>query len=108
MFFPFVLHIFCYDIWFYLSHLLLHTRFLWRFYKEHYKTPMDIEWAKDGISGELFIVQARPETVQARKISTTLENFTLSKKSTILAQGLAIGSKIAVGQAQIINSAIVS
>lgn len=72
--------------------------------EEHYKTPMDIEWAKDGISGELFIVQARPETVQARKISTTLENFTLSKKSTILAQGLAIGSKIAVGQAQIINS----
>ena len=73
--------------------------------EEHYKTPMDIEWAKDGISGELFIVQARPETVQARKISTTLENFTLTKKSTILAQGLAIGSKIAVGQAQIINSA---
>jgi len=66
---------------------------------------MDIEWAKDGISGELFIVQARPETVQARKLSTTLENFTLSKKSTVLAQGLAIGSKIAVGQAQIINSA---
>ena len=73
--------------------------------EEHYKTPMDIEWAKDGISGELFIVQARPETVQARKLSTTLENFTLNKKSTVLAQGLAIGSKIAVGQAQIINSA---
>jgi pyruvate,water dikinase len=44
--------------------------------EEHYGLPMDMEWAKDGITGELFIVQARPETVQSRKSSHVLQNYT--------------------------------
>ena len=67
--------------------------------------PMDIEWAKDGKTGELFIVQARPETVQARKDLDTLTEYELRKKSKILAEGLSIGSKIASGKVHVIKSA---
>jgi pyruvate,water dikinase len=64
--------------------------------------PMDIEWAKDGISGELFIVQARPETVESQKSLDILETYYLDKKGAILAIGKGVGEKIASSKARII------
>ena len=64
--------------------------------EQHYGRPMDIEWAKDGVSGELFIVQARPETVKARD-GVTQRRYALKQHSRILAQGRAIGSRIGQG-----------
>jgi len=64
--------------------------------------PMDIEWAKDGITGELFIVQARPETVQSQKSKDVLETYVLEKKSKVLARGRSVGDKIAAGKAHVI------
>lgn len=64
--------------------------------EQHYGRPMDIEWAKDGVTGELFIVQARPETVKARA-GTTQTRFALKQHSRILAQGRAIGGRIGQG-----------
>jgi len=64
--------------------------------------PMDIEWAKDGITGELFIVQARPETVQSQRSKEVLETYVLEKRSKILAKGRSVGDKIAVGKAHVI------
>lgn len=63
----------------------------------HYNRPMDIEWAKDGKSGELFIVQARPETVQSAKESTALKTYRLKSKGERLVSGLSIGDAIATG-----------
>src|SRR5690606_16960667 len=63
----------------------------------HYQRPMDIEWAKDGRSGELYVVQARPETVEGRKARGTLKTYTLHDESDVLVTGLAIGQSIAVG-----------
>ena len=65
-------------------------------------TPMDIEWAKDGLSGELFIVQARPETVQSQKSDTVLRNYKLQGTSDILIRGRAVGEMIGQGQARVI------
>jgi pyruvate, water dikinase len=73
--------------------------------ESHYGRPMDIEWAKDGDSGELYLVQARPETVQSAKSNSLLKTFSLSRKSTVLATGAAIGEAISVGEACIIHSA---
>ncbi len=67
--------------------------------------PMDLEWAKDGITSELFIVQARPETVQARKDLDVLESYVLSKRSTVLTSGRSVGAKIATGRVRVIKSA---
>ena len=70
-------------------------------------TPMDIEWAKDGITGELFIVQARPETVQSQKSSSILRSYTLDDKNhdlTPLITGQAVGEMIGQGQARVIKS----
>jgi len=64
--------------------------------------PMDIEWAKDGITGELFIVQARPETVQSQKAMDVLETYHLDKKGRVLARGKSVGEKIAQGKAHVI------
>lgn len=72
--------------------------------ENHYQKPMDIEWAKDGITGELFIIQARPETVHSRKNPLLVKEYKLLNKGTALAQGEAIGSKIAVGVARILQS----
>lgn len=72
--------------------------------EDHYKMPMDIEWAKDGVSNELFIVQARPETVHAQKNPYLVKEFRLQNKGKLLAQGEAIGSKIAVGKARVLQS----
>jgi len=73
--------------------------------EEHYKKPMDIEWAKDGNTGELFIVQARPETVHSQKDMTKLETYVLEEKGEVLAQGEAVGSKIGQGEVNVIESA---
>jgi pyruvate, water dikinase len=67
--------------------------------------PMDLEWAKDGLTGELFIVQARPETVQARKDLGVLESYVLGKRSTVLTSGRSVGAKIATGRVRVIKSA---
>lgn len=68
-------------------------------------TPMDLEWAKDGITGELFIVQARPETVQSRKDFDLLETYQLKQHSTTLTSGRSVGAKIATGRVRVIKSA---
>ncbi|MDY7107920.1 MAG: phosphoenolpyruvate synthase [Planctomycetota bacterium] len=70
---------------------------------DHYGKPMDIEWAKDGRSGELFIVQARPETVQSQKRAETLKNYRLTEQGRPLVEGLAIGSAIASGKAFVLT-----
>jgi len=67
--------------------------------------PMDIEFAKDGIKGELFIVQARPETVQSQKNKSILEEFVLKEKGRVIAKGESIGSKIGKGKARAIKDA---
>ena len=64
--------------------------------------PMDIEWAKDGNTGELYIVQARPETVQSQKSIDVLETYYLEKKGDILTTGKSVGEKIATGKARVI------
>ncbi|MTJ17572.1 MULTISPECIES: phosphoenolpyruvate synthase [unclassified Dolichospermum] len=65
-------------------------------------TPMDIEWAKDGITGELFIVQARPETVQSQKSKTVLRTYQLQEKSQVLLTGRSVGEMIGQGKARVI------
>ena len=65
-------------------------------------TPMDIEWAKDGITGELFIVQARPETVQSQKSKTVLRSYQLQEKSKVLLTGRSVGEMIGQGKARVI------
>ncbi|WP_369929990.1 phosphoenolpyruvate synthase [Xanthomonas sp. NCPPB 2632] len=72
--------------------------------EKHYGRPMDIEWAKDGNTGKLYIVQARPETVKSRSHATTLERFQLNEKGKILTEGRAIGQKIGSGKARVIRS----
>jgi len=67
--------------------------------------PMDLEWAKDGNTGELFIVQARPETVQSRKNPDVLETYQLGQRSAVLASGRSVGEKIATGRVRVIQSA---
>ena len=71
--------------------------------EKHYGRPMDIEWGKDGSDGQLYILQARPETVQSRS-GKTINRFSLKEKSPILATGRSIGQKIGTGTAKIINS----
>ena len=64
--------------------------------------PMDIEWAKDGINGDLFIVQARPETVKSQKAMDVLETYHLDRKGPVLGRGKSVGEKIASGKARVI------
>ncbi|WP_411358466.1 phosphoenolpyruvate synthase [Pseudidiomarina salilacus] len=71
--------------------------------EQHYGRPMDIEWAKDGIDGKLYIVQARPETVQSNKSGQAIERFTLAQKSQVVASGRAIGQRIGSGVARVLN-----
>ena len=73
--------------------------------EDHYKKPMDIEWAKDGQTKELFIVQARPETVHSQKDMATMKTYVLDEKGNLLAEGEAVGSKIGQGQVNIIEEA---
>ena len=79
--------------------------------EEHYskkaghEKPMDIEWAKDGVTNALFIVQARPETVHSSQDKTILYRYELKQKSRVIAEGLSIGEKIGLGKAHIIKDA---
>ncbi len=72
--------------------------------EEHYGKPMDIEWAKDGETNALFIVQARPETVHSQRNVHILEEYKLLEKGKVLVEGDAIGGKIATGVARILAS----
>lgn len=72
--------------------------------ERYYKRPMDIEWAKDGLTGNLYIVQARPETVHSAKKELVIENYVLKEKSRKLVEGLAIGRKIGVGKINVIRN----
>ena len=65
-------------------------------------TPMDIEWAKDGVTGDLYIVQARPETVHSQKTGPTFHRFRLDEDGSVLTTGIAIGNRIAAGRPRII------
>jgi pyruvate,water dikinase len=69
--------------------------------EKHYARPMDIEWGKDGSDGQLYILQARPETVQSRS-GRTIERFTLKNHSSVLSAGRSIGQKIGQGKAKVI------
>ncbi len=66
--------------------------------------PMDLEWAKDGPTGELFIVQARPETVQSRRNPEVLESYRLRRRSAVLVSGRSVGEKIATGRVRVLPS----
>ncbi|WOH38328.1 phosphoenolpyruvate synthase [Thalassotalea fonticola] len=72
--------------------------------EKHYGHPMDIEWAKDGLDGKLYIVQARPETVKSRECANVLEQFQLQDKSKVICEGRSIGQKIGKGVVRILNS----
>jgi len=72
--------------------------------ENHYQKPMDIEWAKDGITDEMFIIQARPETVHSQRNPLLVKEYQLLDKGIALAQGEAIGSKITTGIARILHS----
>ncbi|KAF1698109.1 phosphoenolpyruvate synthase [Pseudoxanthomonas jiangsuensis] len=72
--------------------------------EQHYGRPMDVEWAKDGVSGKLFIVQARPETVKSRAKATQIERYALEKRGEVIAEGRAIGQKIGAGVARVVRS----
>ena len=73
--------------------------------EEHYGKPMDIEWAKDGETGELYIVQARPETVHSQRDVATMQTYVLEEKGKILVEGEAVGSKIGQGEVNVIEDA---
>ena len=73
--------------------------------EEHYQRPMDIEWAKDGADGKIYILQARPETVKSRKSAEGQERFLLKQKSEVLASGRAIGHKIGAGIVRVVKDA---
>ena len=72
--------------------------------EKHYGRPMDIEWAKDGLDGELYIVQARPETVRSNEEANVIETFQLERRGKILTEGRAIGHKVGAGEAKVLAS----
>ncbi|SDK07562.1 phosphoenolpyruvate synthase [Pseudomonas delhiensis] len=71
--------------------------------EKHYQRPMDIEWAKDGDDGKLYIVQARPETVKSRASATVMERYLLKEKGKVLVEGRAIGQRIGAGPVKVIH-----
>ena len=72
--------------------------------EDHYQRPMDIEWAKDGRDGKLYILQARPETVKSQQKSTDAQQrFKLKGSGTVLTSGRAIGQKIGAGPVRVIS-----
>ncbi len=72
--------------------------------EKHYGRPMDIEWAKDGNDGKLYIVQARPETVRSNEDANIMERFQLNETSSVICEGRAIGHKIGSGVVRVLNS----
>lgn len=71
--------------------------------EKHYQRPMDIEWAKDGVDGQIYILQARPETVKSRSDMKILERYVLNDAGSVLVEGRSIGQRIGVGRARIIQ-----
>jgi len=72
--------------------------------EKHYGRPMDIEWAKDGNDGKLYIVQARPETVRSREDVQTIERYHLKSRGEVICEGRAIGHKVGAGVAKVLHS----
>ncbi|HCG8024683.1 TPA: phosphoenolpyruvate synthase [Vibrio parahaemolyticus] len=72
--------------------------------EKHYQRPMDIEWAKDGIDGKLYIVQARPETVCSQTEQNVIERYELNNKADVLVEGRAIGQRIGKGSVRLVDS----
>lgn len=72
--------------------------------ENHYQQPMDIEWAKDGLDGKIYIVQARPETVKSRKTSQALRQFELKERGKLLAAGRSVGQQIGQGTARVLKN----
>ncbi len=72
--------------------------------EQHYGRPMDIEWGKDGNTGKLYILQARPETVKSRAKATQMERYTLGERGDIVCEGRAIGQKIGAGVARVVRT----
>ncbi|WP_440889464.1 phosphoenolpyruvate synthase [Vibrio sp. WZ-1] len=72
--------------------------------EKHYQRPMDIEWAKDGIDGKLYIVQARPETVCSQSEQNVIERYELNNKADVLVEGRAIGQRIGKGPVRLVDS----
>ncbi|MCG9681443.1 phosphoenolpyruvate synthase [Vibrio sp. Isolate23] len=72
--------------------------------EKHYQRPMDIEWAKDGIDGKLYIVQARPETVCSQSEQNVIERYELNNKAEVLVEGRAIGQRIGSGPVRLVDS----
>lgn len=72
--------------------------------EQHYGRPMDIEWAKDGRDGLIYILQARPETVKSQEVGKTEIRYKLKSKGAVLAQGRAIGQKVGIGPVRLVNS----
>jgi len=72
--------------------------------EQHYDRPMDIEWGKDGVTGKLYILQARPETVKSRGHATQIERYSLSRRGEVVCEGRAIGQKIGSGVARVVRS----
>jgi len=83
----------------------VHTLARWAIeIEKHYGRPMDIEWAKDGVTYELFILQARPETVHSKKDPLKVKQYVLSEKGACLVRGEAVGEKIVTGRARLLGS----
>ncbi len=72
--------------------------------EDHYGRPMDMEWAKDGVDGHLYLVQARPETVASQRRATTIERYVLEDTGEVLVEGRSVGERIASGTVRVIDS----
>jgi pyruvate, water dikinase len=73
--------------------------------EDHYGRPMDIEWGTDGVDGQLYILQARPETVQSRRqVGSSVQRYTLAKRGEVLIEGRAIGQKIGAGPVRVLTA----
>ena len=72
--------------------------------EEHYGRPMDIEWGKDGVDGQLYVLQARPETVKSRASGSTLQRFRMDERGPVVVEGRAIGQKIGAGPVRALTS----
>ncbi|MEP6855295.1 MAG: phosphoenolpyruvate synthase [Pedococcus sp.] len=73
--------------------------------EDHYGRPMDIEWGKDGTDGQLYILQARPETVKSRQSATTVSRYRINERGPLLVEGRAIGQKVGAGPVRVLRSA---
>ena len=74
--------------------------------EEHYGRPMDIEWAKDGVDGQLYIVRARPETVSSQRAVTILERFVVEGHGDVLVEGRAVGERVATGTVRVVTGPV--